>query len=50
VGFSPDYFVVRKAGDLSPPDANSRYLVVMAAARLGSARLIDNDLVELPVK
>ena len=50
VGFSPDYFVVRKAGDLSPPDADSRYLVVMAAARLGSARLIDNDLVELPVK
>ena len=49
-GFSPDYFVVRKAGDLSLPDADSRYLVVMAAAQLGGARLIDNDLVELPIK
>ncbi len=48
-GFSPDYFVVRMAGDLSPPDADSRYLVVMVAARIGTARLIDNDLVELPI-
>jgi pantoate--beta-alanine ligase len=47
-GFDPDYFVVRKAGDLSPPDQDSRYLVVMAAARLGRARLIDNILVERP--
>lgn len=45
-GFATDYFVVRKAGDLSAPDPDSRYLVVMAAARLGRARLIDNDLVE----
>ncbi len=45
-GFAPDYFVIRKAGDLAPPDPDSRYLVIMAAARLGRARLIDNMLVE----
>jgi pantoate--beta-alanine ligase len=45
-GFETDYFVVRKAGDLSLPEPDSRYLVVMAAARLGRARLIDNDLAE----
>jgi pantoate--beta-alanine ligase len=49
-GLAPDYFVVRKAGDLAPPDPDSRYLVVMAAAQIGRARLIDNDLVELPAK
>lgn len=49
-GFSPEYFVIRKAGDLSPPDANSRYLVILAAAQIGRARLIDNDLVELPIE
>ena len=45
-GFSPDYFVVRKAGDLAEPDSDSKYLVVMAAAQLGKARLIDNVLFE----
>lgn len=45
-GFEVDYFVVRKAGDLSSPDADSRHLVVLAAARLGQARLIDNILLE----
>ena len=47
-GFEVDYFTVRKAGDLAAPDAASRYLVVMAAGRLGRARLIDNVLIELP--
>jgi pantoate--beta-alanine ligase len=41
-GFRPDYFAVRRADDLSSPDANTRHLVVLAAARLGRARLIDN--------
>ncbi|MGH8299110.1 MAG: pantoate--beta-alanine ligase [Steroidobacteraceae bacterium] len=41
-GFRPDYFAVRRANDLSNPDANTRHLVVLTAARLGRARLIDN--------
>ena len=45
-GFEVDYFVVRKAGDLSLPDAAGRHLVIVAAARLGEARLIDNILIE----
>jgi pantoate--beta-alanine ligase len=38
----PDYFSVRRARDLISPDATTRELVVLAAARLGRARLIDN--------
>lgn len=41
-GFRSDYFAVRRADDLGIPDAGSRQLVVLAAARLGRARLIDN--------
>lgn len=41
-GFRPDYFSVRRADDLASPDADARYLVVLTAARLGRARLIDN--------
>jgi len=41
-GFRPDYFSVRDAHDLSAPRAESDCLVVLAAARLGKARLIDN--------
>lgn len=41
-GFRPDYFAVRRADDLGDPDANTRHLVVLTAARLGRARLIDN--------
>jgi pantoate--beta-alanine ligase len=41
-GFRPDYFSVRRAADLTSPDAATRELVVLAAARLGRARLIDN--------
>jgi len=40
-GLRVDYFTVRDAEDLSPP-APGRPLVVLAAARLGRARLIDN--------
>ncbi len=41
-GFRPDYFSVRRADDLSPPQPDTRHFVVLTAARLGRARLIDN--------
>ena len=41
-GFLPQYFAVVEANDLQPPGASSRDLVILAAARLGKARLIDN--------
>ena len=41
-GFRPDYFAVRRADDLGSPDAHTQHLVVLTAARLGRARLIDN--------
>lgn len=46
-GFRPDYFVVRDADALSPPGPEARHLVVLAAAWLGAARLIDNCRVDL---
>jgi len=39
---------VRRAADLLTPDAATRELVVLAAARLGKARLIDNVQVARP--
>jgi pantoate--beta-alanine ligase len=41
-GLRPDYFVVRDATNLQPPLPDSRERVVLVAARLGKARLIDN--------
>ncbi len=41
-GLRPDYYSVRDAFDLQSPRANSREVVVLTAARLGRARLIDN--------
>jgi pantoate--beta-alanine ligase len=41
-GFRPDYFAVRDARDLQPALPTARELVVLVAARLGKARLIDN--------
>ena len=41
-GFRPDYFAIRDAHTLQSPDANSKDLVVLTAARIGRARLIDN--------
>jgi pantoate--beta-alanine ligase len=41
-GMKPDYFTILEAEDLSNPNAQSTDLVVLAAARLGRARLIDN--------
>jgi len=41
-GLEPDYFVVRRQYDLAPAEAGDGELVVLTAARLGRARLIDN--------
>jgi pantoate--beta-alanine ligase len=41
-GFRPDYFAVRQADTLLPPAADARRLVILTAARLSKARLIDN--------
>jgi pantoate--beta-alanine ligase len=45
-GFRPDYFAIRQAADLSAPRQETSHLVVLTAARLGKARLIDNVQVE----
>jgi pantoate--beta-alanine ligase len=42
LGFKVDYFAVRRIHDLATPGPGDRDLVVLAAARLGRARLIDN--------
>jgi pantoate--beta-alanine ligase len=41
-GFRLDYFCVRCAADLQPPCVDDAELVVLVAARIGRARLIDN--------
>jgi pantoate--beta-alanine ligase len=41
-GFRPDYLTVRDAITLMPAGLESKHLVVLVAARLGKARLIDN--------
>jgi pantoate--beta-alanine ligase len=43
-GFDPDYVAVRRVGDLGKPNGNQSPsdLIVLAAAWLGQARLIDN--------
>jgi pantoate--beta-alanine ligase len=41
-GLRPDYFEIRDAATLEEPSAESRELVVLTAARIGRARLIDN--------
>jgi pantoate--beta-alanine ligase len=41
-GWIPDYIAVRNIFDLQLPAAHESRLVVLAAARLGSTRLIDN--------
>lgn len=46
-GFQPEYFEIRRAADLAPPTAGDRELVLLAAARLGKARLIDNLRLDL---
>jgi len=46
-GFGPDYVEVRDSSDLSQPDETAEMLVILAAATLGRARLIDNIQVDL---
>ena len=41
-GMRPEYFTVRRAIDLAAPGPDDKDLVVLAAAWLGKARLIDN--------
>jgi pantoate--beta-alanine ligase len=41
-GWMPDYVEVRRRGDLGPADARDRERVALAAARLGTTRLIDS--------
>ncbi|QTS85565.1 pantoate--beta-alanine ligase [Ectopseudomonas khazarica] len=49
-GFAPDYLEIRNALTLRPAQVDDRHLVVLTAAHLGSTRLIDNLLVELPAQ
>lgn len=46
-GFEVDYFAIRRAQNLELPDRDCDEIVVLAAARLGSARLIDNIVVTI---
>lgn len=46
-GFRPDYFSVRNRADLSPASPGDCKLVLLAAAWLGQARLIDNHALDL---
>jgi|SRR6185312_7888547 len=48
-GFRPDYVEVRNADTLAPAAADDARLVVLAAAWLGKARLIDNLPMDLGV-
>lgn len=47
-GFRTDYIEVRRSQDLKPASSTDQHLVVVAAAFLGGARLIDN--IELSLK
>jgi pantoate--beta-alanine ligase len=44
-GLAPDYITVRRQGDLEPAVPHDILLVILAAAYLGRARLIDNLVV-----
>jgi len=45
-GFDPDYLAIRERHSLSEPGESDTDLVVLAAARLGRVRLIDNQAVD----
>jgi len=42
IGFELDYFTIRRAADLELPQQDDVELIILAAAYLGRARLIDN--------
>lgn len=46
-GFAVDYFAIRRALNLEVPDRDCDELVVLAAAQLGRARLIDNVVITI---
>jgi pantoate--beta-alanine ligase len=46
-GFTIDYFSIRRAQNLEIPDRDCDEIVVLAAAHLGKARLIDNTVVTI---
>ena len=46
-GFRSEYFAIRRAANLEIPDRDCDELVVLAAAWLGKARLIDNIVVTI---
>jgi pantoate--beta-alanine ligase len=46
-GFDVDYFSIRRAQNLEIPDRDCDELVILAAAQLGNARLIDNTVVTI---
>ncbi|HYQ38495.1 MAG TPA: pantoate--beta-alanine ligase [Pseudomonas sp.] len=46
-GFAPDYLEIHNPLTLRPATSADRQLVILAAARLGTTRLIDNLLVDL---
>lgn len=47
VGFDPEYVAIRRAPDLALPEAECDEVVILVAARLGRARLIDNIVVTI---
>lgn len=47
LGFEPEYVSIRRAVNLDLPDRDNDDLVILAAARLGQARLIDNIVVHV---
>ncbi len=46
-GFEVDYFAIRRAENLEMPDRDCDELVILVAAKLGNARLIDNIVVTI---
>ncbi|MGK0298366.1 MAG: pantoate--beta-alanine ligase [Gammaproteobacteria bacterium] len=46
-GFTPEYFSVRRTGDLGVPNGDESDLSILLAAWLGTARLIDNIKIKL---
>ena len=46
-GFDVEYFAIRRAQNLEIPDRDCDELVVLVAAQLGNARLIDNTVVTI---
>jgi pantoate--beta-alanine ligase len=49
-GFQPDYFAICRSRDLAKAQSTDSELVLLAAAKLGKTRLIDNIYFSLPSK